>query len=1311
MAQSWDSHTFSSGKSLNRGFSDSWRKRLEDEIEKQAEEELIKQQKQAADDKQKQDDKPWYQKAAEWTGDAAKAVGAGIQQGAGTVADVAIQGGGVLDEVANQIKGGTEEEKNKRRMENIANSEKLRKMVHDQTDISGKKIEGTQDVDEAAGRIASGRGDAKDVLSVGGKGLETGLDATMFANPTRLLAGGAKKTAAKEVAEEGLKIGSKQAQKLTTKEAAKFAGRDAAFFGTGDAVATGAQTYGETGDVTKSLEEGAKAGLLSAATQGTLDIGGHVAGRAIGRARNGKEVKPTETTDAIDEAATQAADDIENPFRDMTTDDLRAQVEEFNTGGGRTGDVETDYKNMQAVKDELSAREKEDYFKNGGQTPSEAQKALEEFDAGNVPESVFTEAAPVRNVSEIVDRQDMPVEIRNAAQEVADDKEMVYSQLDNLMSPDTKANEINLLDEQYGMKLRELNQKYGDPLNPGSASSDVRFQNAKKQLDADYEDSLAELDMLEANDADEVAKYQQILDTLDTREQNLILDSNDLMRSAPDEFRDINPEEAAAQRKLLEDNLANAKRFGDSKEIVTEAATSPNPAQSLDTPDGKTAVRSDMAESTAHLEGFKNASTVRQSVLGLMSPSKNLEAMGLRPLADKVMTADAAQQLANKADIHTIAEIAKKLEGNQKLGDEIIDYLEGNRQTLSAADKETADMVKAFLDEKKAWLKDNGFATIEDYFPHMFDKSGEQAKRLFKGKTTGDINFNNLKQRKGDSDDYSRDIVDVLSQYAQSFNKKRYLEPALKPLEDLRNYEKVTDLEAKWVDDYITQLKNTKTGNVESGFNNLVDGFLQKTGRSNSVGGNHYRSVLGGQRMISAIATMGLNPGTAIRNMTQTVNTIAGIGPKYSTVGLVRGTRALMAGKDSPEFKEMAEAGVFSGGVSKNYNADLDEFSPKIAGLKGRANGIANKMMIMVSSTDAFMRSQAYWGAKSRALAKGADEEAAKAYARGKVKDTQFVTSKVDMPTNLNGPGMRSLTQLATFSAKQAEFLGGLGVKLVKGDDGKYGFSRPEQVLNLLAAGGAAGAATAALEPLIGFNAEEFVPFYPQLAPFIPGADADVSDALYRSPLVTLLAGDGKSKMGLVEAIQKGDPGEWLKDQWSQVVPAGTQIKKSTEGFNTTSEGESRNDKGNIRYLQDMNIDDRIKASLFGQYSTEAGRSWIDEGFPTLSEKQTENVDKQPTREQKQMYVDFYQARKAVDYTASNGKRGRQAAYDEVKAAAKAGDLNKASRLAEEYNQKVTDAMSKYWDAHEEMPQDLQDEMLSSLYINVGRVVENVKDE
>ena len=176
-----------------------------------------------------------------------------------------------------------------------------------------------------------------------------------------------------------------------------------------------------------------------------------------------------------------------------------------------------------------------------------------------------------------------------------------------------------------------------------------------------------------------------------------------------------------------------------------------------------------------------------------------------------------------------------------------------------------------------------------------------------------------------------------------------------------------------------------------------------------------------------------------------------------------------------------------------------------------------------------------------------------------------------------------------------------------------------------------------------------------------------------------------------------------MKDQWSSIVPAGTQIKKSTEGFNTTQAGESRNDEGNIRYLQDDDDFSKLQASIFGQYSTEAGKNWIEQGFPTLSESQTGEVDKQTSRDMKKAYTDFYTARKQAT--------GRTEAYDAVKEAAKAGDSNKAARLAKEYNDKVNKAMTEYWRQHEELPKDLQKELLGDLYINASKVQKNMKDD
>lgn len=193
--------------------------------------------------------------------DFGKGVVSGIQQGAGHVADVALEGGALLGSIG---------QSDKTVQEQMRNTERLRQKIHGMADISGNKIEGTTGVDQAAGRIASGKGSGRDFASVGGKALETGLDATQFINP------------AAAVGKEVLLQGGKQAFKQVAKSIAK----EAAVQGSGNAVATGSQVYGQTGDIGQASIEGVKSGLLSATTQGALGLAGHAAGRGVRKLRD-----------------------------------------------------------------------------------------------------------------------------------------------------------------------------------------------------------------------------------------------------------------------------------------------------------------------------------------------------------------------------------------------------------------------------------------------------------------------------------------------------------------------------------------------------------------------------------------------------------------------------------------------------------------------------------------------------------------------------------------------------------------------------------------------------------------------------------------------------------------------------------------------------------------------------------------------------------------------------------------------------------------------------------------------------------------
>jgi hypothetical protein len=1200
-----------------------------------------------------------------------------------------------------------------------------------------------------------------------------GAAASTFLNVATLGSGTAIKAGGKQAITQAVKAGGKQAAKEVAKRAA-IAGAEGATFGAAGGAASAA-ARGE--DVVQGAAQGAVTGGVVAGGLGAV-TGKVIAGKAgktqaaIDEAAAKTKVNASAPMAGVDEAA--AALDTEAKINaldaEATAADQATRKAEFDqiqgnrmiglTDSGdaaasngqkllpeRTGtpardiaEVDAEIQKMQTegaaglTPDEAKAKwaalqderkialendsqrgftlERQDaraqFEKNGlPNDPVEAQKILQEFDSGNVDLPTMPDT-PVQGAVDIFGHDNFPVEIKSAAKELLDDKGVVEQQLNGLMTKDKLDAHHLQMDEAYKMREAEI----ADMPAP-------RQEIEYAKLNEKYQADLDELQQKFEIDQPQVEKMTRIKDHLDTKEQELVNHSNLLMREAPDNFRSVDQAEFMARRDAMVSNLDTAKRFNDPEAIVDDVSSSPRPEKVVEEDvDVQKAFQAKAMDETKNIVDVKNIGGVREALLNFTSPSKNIKALtGSDEIFSGIIRAESAVNQANKADISVISQIAKRIQGKEQAA-QIIDFIEGKRSTLSGFDEETAGLVREFFDTKKAGLESLGYKTLDDYFPHLFNKNDPNVKRLFKGKTTADISFGNLKHRMEEGGDFNRDIVEVMAAYSRGYNRKTLLEPALKPLEDIKMQTDASKAVGDWVDGYIENLKGiTEPSGAEKAFNGIVDAALGKAGKA--TGGNHYRQTLGAQRMISAVATMGLNPGTAIRNMTQVVNTVAGIGAKHATRGAIKATRAFAAGADSPEWKEMISSGIFDGGISRHFQVDLDSELGRLNKAQNIGEKGANFMMGMIRGTDVSLRAQAYWGAKDmgleEALAKGLKgteaEKFAKDFAIKKVADTQFITSAADMPVKLNGAGVRSLTQLATFSLKQAEMLAELGVKTVKKADGSYGINA-KQAGNLLAAGATAALFTEVLKPVIGFNEKEWIPFYDQVAGIVD-PNSTAGESLYRSPLVSLIAGNGKGKIGLLDAVKQGKMDEFLQDNWSQIVPAGTQIKKTTEGIQTTTSGVSKNPEGKVRYLQDMGVSDQLKASLFGQYSTDAGRQWIKDGFPTLTDSEMRLGSKEgsgditfedlPRDTQKEFY-DYYAQSKKVT--------GRNDTLDKIKEAVRDGNLKKAQRIGEDYNSKATEAMKGYFTKHKELPPELQKDMTSKLFIDVqGKIDDALSEE
>lgn len=184
-------------------------------------------------------------------------IASGLEQAGGNVADIGLQGTGVVNEIGRNINPFINNaQRDKQRVADFNQIEKARNAIKNTKTVTGEALNPYADY-KPTGNVA------QDVAQLAGRGLQTGLDATMFVNPARL--------AGKALLEP------------TLKTAAKDILGSSLALGTAQGVATGNQVYGQTGDVNKALAEGAQSGVLSTAFQGVLGGLGHTAGHLLSK--------------------------------------------------------------------------------------------------------------------------------------------------------------------------------------------------------------------------------------------------------------------------------------------------------------------------------------------------------------------------------------------------------------------------------------------------------------------------------------------------------------------------------------------------------------------------------------------------------------------------------------------------------------------------------------------------------------------------------------------------------------------------------------------------------------------------------------------------------------------------------------------------------------------------------------------------------------------------------------------------------------------------------------------------------------------
>lgn len=1356
-------------------------KRQEEEKKKKEEEE-----------KKKND---WLGNGLKWLGDTAKGVGAGVQQAAGKAASAVVDTGEALALASNQVVNAFDQDTNAKAGKAIMDSaEGARKWIRDQKDITGKNIEDTTKAKEAGDRIGQGKGDARDWATITGDALDAASTATGFLNPTRMAVDGAEltgKALAGQIAKEVAAQGGANAAQGFLQEYGKTGDINKAWQKAGEQAATGAIFQGsleglgygigklrgkgiddanlrnandavEAPTSAKTSEDGLDINSDTKAAENashelTSDVSVQPESRYAGLSneelnkasaldpqnkeinaelyrRQSEELKAQREADSLNRERNpldDINDEVNGPKSPEEIARLNEDLKPGETPKGLTEQEKMAYELDPKFREQVDAKlaeARKDFENNGLPNDSKgAEEYLRRLDEGatdTLPDTFYkVRHDNVESIGQILGDEQMPKEVRNAAVQAADLGREIDVKLENLMNDNTYNQAHAQMDAAYKERLAAVNDMPGP-----------RQEIERQRLDEQYTKDLQELEETRARDLPQVQQLNEMKQRVEERAQEIVGDANELIRSDPKTFREIDQGKLAEHRQLAEQNLADANKYdGKTTYALQEVSKVQNPEElkialerNGETLQKELANTLNVKDIEHAKESISKISDTQMALARITSPSVLFDKGGLN-----TESAGLFSELVNGTGRAAVEgeQIANRLSGIQKaLGsdakkpevmDNIVDYLEGKVVTLNVPGHEAAAKeIRTMLDEVKPWLKENGYGTISDfYFPHMRENDPKGLANLFDENqlAKGELGIGSLKSRKKGGEEYSKDVWKVLGDYFNGINQAKNIEPSLRKIESVSTQLKLASAEHKnfeayagFLDNYINQIKGKNQSNIEKAFDA-------------QFGHNAFKKSTGAIRAVNAMATLGLSPLTALRQMTQEIATVGNLNPKWAGVGMVNGAR-MLASKEGR--KELKLSGVLDEGTGLK---DLKGLTQSKAGKA--FDKVSDGLMSMVSTMDNIMRAQAYAGAKAKGLklngAKwerwaneaGLTGQAAQDFVQKKAMeygtkatvDTQFITSKVDAPAAFNGPGMRTLTQLATFDGKQAGFLIRMGLKPIKDvKNGNYRLAANDMG-KLIAMGATAWGVQATLGQFIGMKETDHIPFYDQIQAWTniegkdeKGFERDQKNKFRRSPAMTLLFGDGNKNPGLLGALAKKDKGEGVKEFWEKnwqlIVPAGTQAKRTTEGIKSVEEGVVKNDKGNTRFTQNQDQGNALKAAILGKYTTENGQKWLKEGsFSAVKESQQSKIESLESSKEREQATEYFKR--------TNNIPSRKQAYDNAKQALQEGNRNRAQSIINEYNSKVKGAYDGF-----ELTSE-QRKAASQREIQLNRVVKSSKQK
>jgi len=474
---------------------------------------------------------------------------------------------------------------------------------------------------------------------------------------------------------------------------------------------------------------------------------------------------------------------------------------------------------------------------------------------------------------------------------------------------------------------------------------------------------------------------------------------------------------------------------------------------------------------------------------------------------------------------------------------------------LTKTESKIAGEIRRYLREWANRLKLPSDKRVSDYITHIWERGGVQQEfdpeiaKLIEGKVAGSVYDPFLLKRTGGRIDYRQDTWAALQAYTKRAVRKVNLDPALELLKGKADQLELSQY--KYLQ-RLTDRINLRPTEIDD----LIDTAIKQTPVGYKLGQRPTAVITQGLRKAVYRGTLGLNVSSAIRNLTQGINTFSELGVKDTTVGYLKLAKNWNSG-------ELEKVGVLRDSFIQDQN--LTVFKNILA----KAD---TGLMALFNFAEKVNRGAAYYGAKARALRNGAGEQQAVDFAKGVVRKTQFTFGSIDTPLALSSDIGKTVGQLQSYNIKQIEFLAN---KVAQKD-----------MAGLLRFVGSTLVVAKVLKDAFGIKLS-LLPVNFSLTPSLQAAKG-VGELAF-----------GDKEQGLTD-IGKVLPA---------FVPGGVQFKKTAGALSNIAQGGEKNAKGQLKYPAPQDIQGQLRSIIFGPNATPEAQTYYDKNRTPLTTKQTKAVE------------------------------------------------------------------------------------------------------